>query len=82
MINGIKIELQESIQYVKNGNFHRLDGPAYIYVPEGYAEYWIDGKLIAFSTSTDIYSPEKYWNHPDVVAYKYLKEHPELQGFI
>lgn len=24
----------------------------------------------------------EYWEHPDVKAFKYLKEHPELEAFV
>ena len=51
---------------------HRLDGPAVEY-PDGGKFYYID---------EIVYRESDYWNHPDVLAYRYLKEHPELEGFV
>lgn len=55
--------------YYHNDLLHRLDGPADNY----YNLYYI------FGTN---YSEIAYWNHPEVLKYKYLQEHPELQAFI
>lgn len=56
--------------WLQYGKFHHLDGQAI-----GYGDnkgYRINGQP---------YSEEEYWKHPAVLAYKYLKEHPELQAF-
>lgn len=56
--------------WIFQGKIHKIDGPASNDTPNNYA---ID----------NIYYHEKeYWNHPEVIAFKYLKEHPELQAFI
>lgn len=51
----------------------RLDGPAFQYK---------DSLVKKFLINHEYISEEDYWNHPDVIAYKYLKEHPELDAFI
>lgn len=51
---------------------HKLDGPALYHTQAG-VSYYINGYWIGKNT---------YWNHPDVLAYKYLQEHPELKGFL
>lgn len=56
-----------------SGYFYRLDGPAY--------ELKEDGKQV-FYTKYGLVSEEQYWKDPDVIKYKYLKEHPELKAFI
>lgn len=51
----------------------RLDGPAFQYK---------DGLVKRFLINHDYLSEEDYWKHPDVIAYRYLQEHPELEGFV
>ena len=55
-----------------DGRLHRLDGPAVEY-KNGRKYYYIDHIP---------YWEDAYWEHPQVIQYKYLKEHPELEGFI
>lgn len=66
-------------EWYQNGKRHRLDGPA---VSHRYksnpkiilkSNYYIDGVF---------FHKEEYWNHPEVIRYKYLNEHPELEGFV
>lgn len=58
-----------------NINFmnHYLDGPSRIHKRDKKLIFYING--IYFDES-------KYWNHPDVIAYQYLKTHPELKAFV
>jgi len=66
------IEYKDGRKYwLQYGKYHRLDGPASLHLNE--EGYWINGFCIA---------PTKYWEHPDVKAFKYLKEHPELESFL
>lgn len=51
---------------------HRLDGPA-CETLDGIKYYLIQDYF---------YSEKDYWNHPDVIAYAYVKEHPELEAFV
>lgn len=61
-----------SKQWYQHDKQHRLDGPAIEY-SDGGKSYYIN----------DIaYEEENYWKHPDVLAFKYLKEHPELEAFV
>lgn len=53
---------------------HNLNGPAVKRRLTKEVYYYINGN--------QIYSEEDYWKHPDVIAYQYLKEHPELESFI
>lgn len=55
-----------------DGFIHRLDGPAYKCI-NGPFLFFVHGKIL---------EEEAYWNHPDVIAFKYLKEHPELEAFV
>lgn len=60
------------IVYRQHDKLHRLDGPAIILFYNT-KEFFIE----------DIeFSEEEYWRHPDVLAFKYLKEHPELEAFV
>lgn len=56
----------------EKGFHHRLDGSSIKYYNH-IEQYFINNFL---------YSKDHYWNHPDVIAYKYLKEHPELEAFV
>lgn len=47
------------LTWIKNGNYHRLDGPA---TEEGW--FYVEGVK---------YSEQEYWNHPMVVKYKLEK---------
>lgn len=51
---------------------HRLDGPAVEGLPYE-RSYHINGIC---------YAEKDYWNHPEVLKFKYLKEHPELEAFV
>lgn len=51
----------------------RLDGPAFQYK---------DNSTKRFLINYGYVSEYDYWKHPDVIAYRYLQEHPELEGFI
>lgn len=53
--------------------YHRLDGPAIEYT-DGIKSYYIDGGFRL--------QEKDYWKHPKVKEYLYLKEHPELEGFV
>lgn len=59
--------------YTKYKMFHRLDGPALQKIGYGGPNYYIDGEF---------FSEEDYWKHPDVLAFKFLKTHPELEAFV
>ena len=56
---------------------HNLDGPStqltttFDNMPG--LRYYINDKC---------YDEKDYWNHPDVIQYQYLKQHPELEGFV
>lgn len=52
---------------------HRLDGPAFEYKENNLKKFLINREYI---------SEEDYWKLPDVLAFKYLKDHPELEAFI
>lgn len=58
--------------WFQHGKYHRLDGPA-IECEKNHKYYYID-----FTP----YSKKDYWNHPRVKEYLYIKEHPELEGFV
>lgn len=67
------VEYQGGTKYwYQHHKKHRLDGPA-IEWANNIKEYCIYNFP---------YEEEYYWKHPDVLAYQYLKEHPELEGFI
>lgn len=54
-----------------HGRQHRLDGPAYEY---GFSKtYYINGVY---------YDEKEYWKHPEVLKFKYLQEHPDLEAFV
>lgn len=54
-----------------DGIISRLDGPALKYT-NGFLMFVVQGSKI---------EEEDYCKHPDVLAFKYLKEHPELESF-
>lgn len=57
--------------WLQNNLYHRLDGPAIVLT---YGEYYhINGIK---------YSEKNYWKHPEVLKFKYLQEHPELEAFV
>lgn len=58
--------------WYQHDKYHRLDGPAYEEA-NSYKRYYINDVS---------YEEEEYWNHPDVLAFKYLKKHPELKAFV
>lgn len=67
---------------------HRLDGPSIEYLDGSKSKFHhLDGQAIEYGDNKGYringqpYSEEEYWKHPAVLAYKYLKEHPELQAF-
>lgn len=51
---------------------HRLDGPVFKKLDTGFIGYYIDG--IDFNE-------KDYYNHPEVLKYKYLQQHPEMEAF-
>lgn len=58
--------------WFQHDKHHRLDGPGSV-DPGGFQFYWINGER---------FEENEYWNHPDVLAYQYIKTHPELAHFI
>lgn len=58
--------------WLQHGQHHRLDGPGSI-DGGGFKIYYINGVY---------YDEKEYWKHPDVLAYQYIKTHPELAHFI
>lgn len=56
----------------QHGKLHRLDGPAAEYA-DGSKCYYVDNIL---------YLKKDYCIHPDVLSFKYLKDHPELKAFV
>lgn len=62
-----------SYEYVNHGTYHRLDGPAV---------YWYNSRKYSYYVMNAHYSEEEYWQLPEVKQYAYLKEHPELEGFV
>lgn len=53
---------------------HRIGGPALKFKNRSLlSEYYIDGNKL---------SKKAYYKHPEMLKYKFLKTHPELQGFI
>ena len=58
----------------KQGQLHRLDGPARI-LPPGRLEYWVDGRLHRLDGPARIYSDGhvEYWiNSQEVSEYEYM----------
>lgn len=55
---------------------YRLDGPT--------CKRRLDGEILFVININNgvLFSEKEYWEHPDVKAYAYLKEHPELEGFV
>lgn len=62
-----------SYEYVNHGTYHRLDGPAI---------YKHNSRQSSYYIMDHYYSEEEYWQLPEVKQYAYLKEHPELEGFV
>lgn len=59
--------------HIEDYFIYRLDGPSY---------KRIYGTNPIFVVGDSAVSEKEYWEHSDVKAYAYLKEHPELEGFI
>lgn len=59
----------------EDGFCHNLDGPAIVYTASngGGHDYFINGVRLSF---------DEYISHPEYIQYRYLKKHPELQGFV
>lgn len=57
--------------WYQNDLLHRLDGPAVEHGNDR-QDYYINNFY---------YKEKDYWKHPDVLAFKYLQEHPELRAF-
>lgn len=66
------INIMGTKQWCQHGKLHRLDGPVIEYANG--AKYYCVGNVS--------YNEKDYWNHPNVLAFKYLKEHPELEAFV
>lgn len=62
-----------SYEYMNHGLRHRLDGSAV---------YWHASRKYSYYVMDAHYSEKEYWQLPEVKQYAYLKEHPELEGFI
>lgn len=58
---------------------YRLDGPTYKVKEE---KLFLNEEQISFMINGIGVEGEEYWKHPDVIAYMYLKDHPELEGFV
>lgn len=54
------------------GDDHCLNGPSAETI-EGKIYFYING--LCFPETS-------YWDHPDVIAYQYIKDHPEMAAFV
>lgn len=63
----------DSYEYMNYGLRHRLDGPAV---------YRYNTRQSFYYVMDTYYSEKEYWQLPEVKQYEYLKQHPELEGFI
>ena len=59
-----------AIQYLENGNLHRLDGPQYEHY--GLKQYYINNIP---------YTKEEFWKQPEVLMFK-VKNSKEFQDFL
>lgn len=58
---------------LKNGGLHNFDGPCFMHTHNNVAKYYVYGVFL---------SEEEFNNHEKVKQYRYLKEHPEIEGFL
>lgn len=72
VIENVPNDDQKYRWYIKGTHLLHNEGKPAIEYANG-AKYYCVGNVS--------YNEKDYWNHPNVLAFKYLKEHPELEAF-